>query len=147
MAQSLPETRIFIVDPDADFLAWASTHLKAEGVRISTFERAEEAINSQQKEKADLILAEVRQAGMSGIDFLKRLRQADPNAMVILFSGITTTSQVIEAMRLGAYDVMGKEKLPYELRSVVGSRVVRFPRTPFKRRSLAVPSRCRRCSK
>lgn len=121
MAQPLPETRIYIVDPDTDFLAWASAHLKAEGVRISTFERAEEAITSQQKDKADLILAEVRQAGMSGIDFLKRLRQADPNAMVILFSGITTTSQVIEAMRLGAYDVMGKEKLPYELRSVVES--------------------------
>ena len=121
MSNALPETRIFIVDPDTDFLAWASAHLKADGVCIFTYERAEEAIAAQQKEKADLILAEVRQAGMSGIDFLKRLRQGDPNSMVILFSGITTTSQVIEAMRLGAYDVMGKEKLPYELRSVVES--------------------------
>ncbi len=121
MAAQLPETHITIVDPDADFLAWACAHLKAPGVRIQSFERAEEAIASLQKDKPDLVLAEVRQAGMSGIDFLKRLRQADPNAMVILFSGITTTSQVIEAMRLGAYDVMGKEKLPYELRSVVES--------------------------
>lgn len=121
MATEQPETRITIVDPDVDFLTWACAHLKAPGVRIQSYERAEEAIASLQKEKADLVLAEVRQAGMSGIDFLKRLRQADPNAMVILFSGITTTSQVIEAMRLGAYDVMGKEKLPYELRSVVES--------------------------
>ncbi len=121
MASQLPDTRITIVDPDTDFLAWACAHLKADGVKLTAFERAEDAIVSLQKEKADLVLAEVRLAGMSGIDFLKRLRQADPNAMVILFSGITTTSQVIEAMRLGAYDVMGKEKLPYELRSVVES--------------------------
>lgn len=121
MANILPATRITIVDPDPDFLGWAASHLKVSGVTIDTFERAEEAIASLQKEKSDLVLAEVRQNGMSGIDFLKRLRQLDPNFVVILFSGITTTSQVIEAMRLGAYDVMGKEKLPYELRSVVES--------------------------
>ena len=121
MGSQLPDTRIAIVDPDSDFLAWAAAHLKADGVKIARFERAEEALSVLQKERCDLVLAEVRQSGMSGIDFLKRIRQADPNAMVILFSGITTTSQVIEAMRLGAYDVMGKEKLPYELRSVVES--------------------------
>ena len=121
MANEQPETHITIVDPDVDFLAWACAHLKAPGVKIQSFHRAEDAILSLQKDRSDLVLAEVRQTGMSGIDFLKRLRQADPNAMVILFSGLTTTSQVIEAMRLGAYDVMGKEKLPYELRSVVES--------------------------
>ena len=48
MSNALPETRIFIVDPDTDFLAWAATHLKADGVRIFTYERAEEAIAAQQ---------------------------------------------------------------------------------------------------
>ncbi|MCV5665214.1 hypothetical protein OFN50_39930, partial [Escherichia coli] len=36
-------------------------------------------------------------------------------------SGTATTSHVIEAMRLGAYDVLAKERLPYELRTVVES--------------------------
>ncbi len=116
-----PDSRILIVDTDPDFLAWAAGHLKAPGVSVVTSERAEEALAHYQKHRADLVLAEVRLTGTSGIELLKRLRQNDPNAMVILFSGIASTSNVIEAMRLGAYDVLGKEKLPYELRTVVES--------------------------
>jgi hypothetical protein len=37
MSNALPETRISIVDPDIDFLAWAAAHLKADGVRIFTY--------------------------------------------------------------------------------------------------------------
>jgi len=46
---------------------------------------------------------------------------SNPNAMVILTSAIASTSHVIEAMRLGAYDVLPKEKLTYELRVVIES--------------------------
>lgn len=115
------ESRIIIADSDPDFLAWAGAHLKAPGVKITTVERAEDAVAAYQKERADLVLSEVRLHGPSGIELLKRVRQIDPNAMVILFSGIASTSNVIEAMRLGAYDVLGKEKLPYELRTIVES--------------------------
>jgi two-component system nitrogen regulation response regulator GlnG len=115
------DSRILIVDSDSDFLSWACNHLKAPGVTLGTSERAEEALASYQKNRADLVLAEVRLPGTSGIELLKRLRMSDPNAMVILFSGLASNSNVIEAMRLGAYDVLGKEKLPYELRTVVES--------------------------
>ncbi|MCB1225185.1 MAG: sigma-54-dependent Fis family transcriptional regulator [Verrucomicrobiales bacterium] len=121
MAVSPSNSRISIVDPDTDFLAWAAGHLKADHVEITTYQRAEEALAAFQQERPDLVLSEVRLAGMSGIELLKRLRQADPNAMAVLFSAVTPTSQVIEAMRLGAYDVLGKEKLPYDLRAVVES--------------------------
>lgn len=116
-----PETHILIVDPDADFLEWAASHLKAPGVTVGVYERPEDALVSLTKKKAHLVLSEIRLNGSSGIDLLKRLRQNDPQAMVILFSGTASTSHVIEAMRLGAYDVLGKERLPYELRSVVES--------------------------
>ncbi|MES2594443.1 MAG: sigma-54 dependent transcriptional regulator [Verrucomicrobiota bacterium] len=118
---SLQDSRILIVDADSDFLSWACNHLKAPGVVTVTAERTEEAVASYQKARADLVLAEVRLPGTSGIELLKRLRMTDPNAMVILFSGLASNSNVIEAMRLGAYDVLGKEKLPYELRTVVES--------------------------
>ncbi len=115
------DSRILIVDADSDFLGWACNHLKAPGVTLVMAERAEEALALYQKNRADLVLAEVRLPGTNGIELLKRLRMNDPNAMVILFSGLASNSNVIEAMRLGAYDVLGKEKLPYELRTVVES--------------------------
>jgi DNA-binding NtrC family response regulator len=117
----VPVTKIFIIDPDADFLEWAAGHLKAPAVAIETFTKAEEALTAFPKQKPNLVLSEVRLHGMNGIDLLKRLRQSDPNAMVILFSGVVGTSHVIEAMRIGAYDVLQKEKLNFDLRVVVES--------------------------
>lgn len=116
------DSHLLILDSDADFLAWAAGHLKAPGVSITTHERAEETLASYQKRRPDLVLAEIRlSGGVSGVELLKRLRQTDPHAMVILFSNAAATSQVIEAMRHGAYDVLPKERLPYELRAVVES--------------------------
>ena len=114
-------TRFFLVDNDTDFLAWATGHLKAPGVTIETYQRAEDAVAAYQKNRADIVLSELRLQGSNGIELLKRLRQVNPNAIVILTSAIASTSHVIEAMRLGAYDVLPKEKLTYELRVVVES--------------------------
>jgi two-component system, NtrC family, nitrogen regulation response regulator GlnG len=119
--EALADANLLIVDSDTDFLSWAGSHLKAPGVKIRSVERAEAAVAEFQKQPADLVLAEIRLSGTSGIELLKKLRLLNPNAMVILFSGLASTSQVIEAMRLGAYDVLGKEKLPYDLRSIVES--------------------------
>jgi len=117
-----PENHLLILDSDPDFLTWAAGHLKAPGVTISTHEKLDEAVAAYQKRRPDLVLSEIRlNGGISGVDLLKRLRQADPHAMVILFSNAAATSQVIEAMRHGAYDVLPKERLPYELRAIVES--------------------------
>ena len=130
-------TRLFIVDPDTDFLEWASGHLRAPGVAVECFTRAEEALAAYGKQRADLVLSEGRLGNASGIELLKRLRQTDPNAMVLLFSGMAGTSAVIESMRLGAYDFLRKEQLPYDLRSVVESAL---RAVDARRATLAEPS-------
>ncbi len=117
-AISPDSNRLFVVDPDTDFLQWAATHLRAADVEVHCFERAEEAVTAYAKVKPDILICEARLPGMSGIDLLKRMRQHDPNAMVILV-GTIAGSVVIDAMRLGAYDVLRKESLPYDLRPVV----------------------------
>jgi DNA-binding NtrC family response regulator len=118
MAQS-DSTLLYLLDPDVDFLDWASHHLKAPGVEVQAFQRADETIAAFQKRQADLVLCEVRLAGTTGIEVLKRIRQIQPNAMVLLTSAMASTSHVIEAMRMGAYDFIAKEKLPYDLRPLV----------------------------
>jgi DNA-binding NtrC family response regulator len=117
-----PETtKLFLVDSDIDFANWAASHLAAPGVTVSRFERGEAALAAYVADRPDLVLSEARLPGMSGIELLKRLRQQDPNATVLLFSGMMGTSAVIESMRLGAYDFLRKEQLPYDLRSIVES--------------------------
>jgi two-component system nitrogen regulation response regulator GlnG len=55
----------------------------------------------------------------SGLELLVKARQRDPNAMVILISAWGTTQTVIESMKLGAFDYIRKESLPFNLKMVV----------------------------
>jgi two-component system nitrogen regulation response regulator NtrX len=47
-------------------------------------------------------------AGLDGLEVLKRLRQADPTATVVMISGHATIQTAVEATQLGAYDILEK---------------------------------------
>ena len=112
---------ILIIDPETDFLEWAERHLGNPSVTVVTATTAEEGLKKFQIEKPDLVITEFHLKPANGIELLKRLRQADPNAMVVLATGFPPTNAVIEAMKLGAFDFLRKETLPYDLRPVVES--------------------------
>ncbi|RFC45363.1 MAG: two-component system, NtrC family, nitrogen regulation response regulator GlnG/two-component system [Verrucomicrobia bacterium] len=117
----MTEQSILIVDADEDFLAWSQRHLTASGVKISTVNNSDAALSLVQKAMPDLVIVELRITPLNGLDLLRKIRQHDPNATVLLTTGFPPTSAVIEAMKLGAYDFLRKEALNFELRPVVES--------------------------
>ena len=112
---------ILIVDTETDFLDWAKKYLANDQVRVATVSSGAEALKIYANDPPDLVIAEYHLAPVSGLEILKRIRQADPNALVILTTGFPPTNAVIESMKLGAYDFLRKEALPYDLRPVVES--------------------------
>lgn len=110
---------VLAIDPDADFLKWVAKHLSAADVRVIAAIDAEQGFALFQKEHPDLVLAELHLKPVTGMELLRRIRQTDPNALIILNTGFPPTNAVIEAMKLGAYEFLRKEALSYELRPVV----------------------------
>jgi DNA-binding NtrC family response regulator len=110
---------VLAIDSDIDFLKWVTKHLSVADVRVLTATDAEQGFALFQKEKPDLVLLELHIQPVTGMELLRRLRQTDPNALVVLNSGFPPTNAVIEAMKLGAYEFLRKEALSYELRPVV----------------------------
>jgi len=108
-----------LVDPDEDFLNWADKHLRTPDTEIVCKTDASDALDFYLKESPDLTISELYTEPIGGMELLKKIRLNDPNAMVVLTTGFPPTSAVIEAMKLGAYDVLRKETLPYDLRPVV----------------------------
>lgn len=108
-----------LVDPDEDFLKWAEKHLQTPHTEIICQTDSSKALDAFLKNPPDLIIAELYTDPLGGMDLLRKVRLTDPNAMVILTTGFPPTNSVIEAMKLGAYDVLRKESLPYDLRPVV----------------------------
>ena len=111
--------QILIVDPETDFLEWAQHQLQTPTTRVTTATSADEGFKLFCRINPDLLITETHLPPFSGLDLLVKARQRDPNAIVVLTSAFGTTQAVIESMRLGAFDFIRKETLPFTLKVVV----------------------------
>ena len=111
---------ILIVDPETDFLEWAQHQLETPTTRVITATQVRRGLQDLTvSESPDLLITETHLVPFSGMELLVKARQRDPNAMVILISAWGTTQTVIESMKLGAFDFLRKESLPFNLKVVV----------------------------
>jgi len=112
---------ILLVDRETDFLDWAQNQLKGPAARVLMETSADAAYKTFCMEQPELVLAEMNLHPFTGLELLARIRKHSPNAMVIITSAFGTTQSVIEAMKMGAFDFVRKEQLPFNLKVVVDS--------------------------
>lgn len=115
------EETLLIVDPDLDFLDWATKHLAAKGLRILRCDNAANALKVVEKTEVGVVVAAMELEPFDGMELLGKILQHSPQTLVVLTAGFPTTSQIIEASQRGAKDVLRKESLAFELRPVVES--------------------------
>lgn len=119
MAEADFTDTLLLVDSDIDFLDWATKHLEAPDLRILRCDSSEKALKVIAGTQVDLVLADFLTQPLDGLELLTKIRAHDAAIVTILLAGFPTTSQIIEATRLGARDVLRKESLNFELRTVV----------------------------
>jgi len=113
-----PQT-ILVVDPETDFLDWVQHQLGTATTRVIAATTSDEGYKVFCREAPDVLLTETHLSPFSGQELLVKVRQRDPNAIVVLMSAFGTTQAVIESMKLGAFDFIRKETLPFTLKVVV----------------------------
>ena len=121
MPDDATEDTLLLVDPDLDFLDWATKHLAAANLRILRCDNAANAIKIVEKTPVGLVVAAMELEPFDGMELLGRILQQSPETLVILTVGFPTTGQIIEATQHGAHDVLHKESLAFELRPIVES--------------------------
>ena len=110
---------ILVVDSEVDFLEWVQHQLQTPTTRVLTATKSDTALKIYREEQPALLVAETHLHPFSGMDLLAKVRALDPSAMVILTCAFGTTQAVIEGMKLGAFDFIRKETLPFNLKVVV----------------------------
>jgi DNA-binding NtrC family response regulator len=112
------QQKILLVDRDTDFLDWARNQLQSTKTKVFVESSSDRGYKTFCLEEPDLVMAEMNLHPFSGMDLLAKIRKHSPNAMVILTSAFGTTQSVIEAMKMGAFDFVRKEQLPFNLKVV-----------------------------
>jgi len=61
-----------------------------------------------ERERPDLVLVDLRMPGIDGLEVLATIRERFPDTPVIVVSGAGAITDVVEALRLGAWDYLVK---------------------------------------
>ena len=100
--------KILVVDDEQGVRAALTQLLEFEGYDTRAAANAVDALAEYQKFKPDLVFMDVKMAGIDGLEALKRLREIDPRAIVVMISGHGTIQTAVDATQLGAYDFLEK---------------------------------------
>ena len=100
--------RVLVVDDEQGIRAALGQLLEYEGYEVRSESSAPAGIATFEKWRPHLVFLDVKMAGMDGLEGLKRIRQIDPTASVVMISGHATIQTAVEATQLGAYDILEK---------------------------------------
>ena len=107
---------VLIVDDEKDFLDLISERLEARDMKVSTATRAQDALSLLEKESYDAVVLDLQMPEMDGLEALKRIKEKNPDLQVILLTGHATVEKGVEAMKLGAMDLIEK---PADLSTII----------------------------
>jgi two-component system nitrogen regulation response regulator NtrX len=100
--------RVLVIDDEPGIRQALGQLLEYEGFEVKTASGGAEGITLYDSFRPQLVFLDVKMAGLDGLEVLKRLRQADPTATVVMISGHATIQTAVEATQLGAYDILEK---------------------------------------
>jgi NtrC-family two-component system response regulator AlgB len=106
---------ILIVDDERNIREHLATYVRSLGHQVETAADGAAALAALVRAEADVVLSDVRMAGMDGLALLREVRTRRPEAVAVLMTAYATVQGAVEAMRAGAYDYLVK---PFSLDEV-----------------------------
>ncbi|KAB2889216.1 MAG: response regulator [Desulfobulbaceae bacterium] len=100
--------KILLIDDEVDFLSAMAERMEARDMKVSTASSAKEGLEKAMAGSFDAVILDLRMPEMDGIETLKKLKEKNPDLEVILLTGHATIKDGIEAMKLGALDLLEK---------------------------------------
>jgi two-component system nitrogen regulation response regulator NtrX len=100
--------RVLVVDDEKGIREALKQLLEYEEIAVRTAATGAEALSVYPEFHPHLVFLDVKMQGMDGLETLKRLRQLDPEAQVVMISGHGSIQTAVQATQLGAYDFFEK---------------------------------------
>jgi two-component system response regulator AtoC len=110
---------ILVVDDEENIRDLLRAVLSAEGWIVDTAGSAGAALLTLESKTPDLILSDVRMAGMTGLELLTEVHRRDPSIVVVMMSAYGSVDAALLAMKQGAYDYVAKPFRPDEVVLVI----------------------------
>jgi DNA-binding NtrC family response regulator len=117
---------VLVVDDEKNMRLSLQTMLGDEGYAVRGVESAEAALELLGREDFFMVISDARLGGMSGYDFLGRVRRQWPDLPVIMITAYATPKLAVEVIKAGAIDYLAKPFAPEELLHAVARCAERY---------------------
>lgn len=117
--------RILIVDDEAVVRESLGDWFRDEGYEVDTAESAKVALEKLAHANWDIFLLDIRMPGIDGLELQRKLKEAQPDATVIIMTAYASVESAVEAMKQGAYDYIIKPFNPDDLEHTIQKAVER----------------------
>ena len=111
--------KLLIVDDELSVRDSLAKWFHEEGYDVGTAESASDALTRLAEHSWDAALLDIKMRGTDGIELLARIREIDPNLVVIMMTGYASVETAVAALKNGAYDYVTKPLDPDEIAHLV----------------------------
>jgi two-component system NtrC family sensor kinase len=102
-------TRTILIAEDDPLVRKTTAHyLTGRGYSVLEASNGKQALQQFREHKPDMLLTDLRMPELDGMDLVQKVVKEDPDIPVIISSGMGTMTDVIEALRIGAWDYLTK---------------------------------------
>ncbi|WP_319587361.1 response regulator [uncultured Desulfobulbus sp.] len=108
--------KVLLIDDDQEFLDILSERLTIRDMEVKTAASAKTGLDLVKNTFFDVIILDLQMPEMDGLQALEQLTAINPNLQIILLTGHATVARGVQAMKLGAVDVLEK---PVNIRELV----------------------------
>ena len=99
----MAKEKILIVDDEEVLRNLANEILSEEGYQVSLAGSGEEALGYFNRDSFDLVIADLKMPGMDGMELLKKIKEKDPDAQVILLTSHLSPTTALSSLEAGAF--------------------------------------------
>lgn len=121
--------RILIIDDEENIRRVTRLTLQAAGYEVGETGDGERGLEAFGNGSTwDAVLLDQRMPGMDGLETLRRIKERQPDARVIMSTAYASIELAVDAMKLGATDFVRKPMTPEILRNAITAALAkRFP--------------------
>ena len=122
-----------VIDDEPQMRKFVSEVLRGEGWELTEAASAEEAFELIREREWSVVFCDVILGGADGFSVLKRFKEEQPGAKVVLMTGDGNASGALDATSFGAFDYLLKPFGPDELQSLSRALREQLPSRPSRR--------------
>lgn len=117
------DVRILIVD-DEQIVRDSLTHwFEEDGYQVSSASDAFDVLCDLEPGKYDIMLVDIKMPKMSGLELLEKVKEIDPECIVIIITAYASVPSAVQALKNGAFDYVTKPIDPDELSHLIRNAI------------------------